>query len=398
MEYDKIDSLSFIYSVEKINKKLEEKIEKNSDKLKNKQLPKKNFATKMRETYSKAEMLKTKWKKDMQNVYNTPFYVKYLDRVKSGLYERYGSEAEVLENKMRGDPVYILNNECKTYIQEIVHGINNIYTELLNTSKKLENAMSVNDAINIAKEFSKNVLSKNLLGNSYNPDKDSWEGRIYKSTRLKIANVITRKGERKIYGYTTENMVLKKFPTPNHLIVTLFVENPEEKPDTQPVNEIFQDVNSFDILANAEKNDTFAVGKMIEAALNKTANDKIFNEIKFMRQNNIKNIKNAKQKDDDIKIIDSIWDGMSKSCKELLTKKYYIIECINTYMDMVFRINRLAKNSIKSMLDVENKYRDKKYDRHLKVSHKGEVDKEKNDEKKERMREISDTAKKLNKM
>ena len=40
---------------------------------------------------------------------------------------------------------------------------------------------------------------------------------------------------------------------------------------------------------------------------------------------------------------------------------------------MILRIDKLAINSINSMLDVENSHRDKNYDRHLAFGHKGDL-------------------------
>ena len=175
-----------------------------------------------------------------------------------------------------------------------------------------------------------------------------------------------------IYGYTSKNMVLKGFPKPNHLIVTLFVVNPEEKPHEQSVTDIFKSANSFDILANSNKQDVFNVSNMVTAVMEKTVNDKVLNDIKQQKQMAIAKFKETPidNKKDEAKIIDSIWEGINASCKELLDKKVYLIDCINMYFDMILRIDNLAVNSIKQMLDVENANRDKKYDSSLNVSHK----------------------------
>ena len=113
-------------------------------------------------------------------------------------------------------------------------------------------------------------------------------------------------------------------------------------------------------------------------------------------------------KKDEGKIIDSIWEGINASCKELLDKKVYLIDCINIYFDMILRIDKLAVKAINEMLDVENAARDKKYDSSLNVAHKRSKDNRYADdydgdtrrrtaaEKRQQYRNLNNTAKDLN--
>ena len=110
---------------------------------------------------------------------------------------------------------------------------------------------------------------------------------------------------------------------------------------------------------------------MTEAVLSKTVNNNIMNEIKLTREATLKAFANANipNKKDEGKIIDEIWDGIRDSCKELLTRKEYMIDCINVYFDMILRIDKLARKSIEAMLELENASMDKKYKNSLNVSH-----------------------------
>ena len=170
-------------------------------------------------------------------------------------------------------------------------------------------------------------------------------------------------------------MVLKGYPKPNHLIVTMFVADPQEQPHEQSVKDIFTSVDSFDILAKSDKEDVFNVSNMTRAVLQKTVDNKVMNEIKLSKTAALNHFKSASMdnKKEQGQIIDSIWDGIKEACKELLSRKNYIIDCINVYYDMILRIDKLAINSINSMLDVENSHRDKNYDRHLAFGHKGDL-------------------------
>ena len=273
---------------------------------------------------------------------------------------------------MVDDPVSILTGSAQNYIRSIVSDINKLYQTVTQLSKSLESKVTAEQAISVVSGFCKEYISENINGSNVNQDKLSWKDRILNSTKYKIAKILMSHRETGIYGYTSKNMVLKGFPKPNHLIVTLFVVNPEEKPHEQSVTDIFKSADSFDILANSNKQDVFNVSNMITAIMEKTVNDKVLNDIKQQKQMAIAKFKETPidNKKDEAKIIDSIWEGINASCKELLDKKVYLIDCINMYFDMILRIDNLAVNSIKQMLDVENANRDKKYDSSLNVSHK----------------------------
>lgn len=327
---------------------------------------------KLKEIPSKASTLSKKFQLWARQGKNLVFYRKYLDRVKSGLYERYASQALITENDMVDDPVSILTGSAQNYIRSIVSDINKLYQTVTQLSKSLESKVTAEQAISVVSGFCKEYISENINGSNVNQDKLSWKDRILNSTKYKIAKILMSHRETGIYGYTSKNMVLKGFPKPNHLIVTLFVVNPEEKPHEQSVTDIFKSANSFDILANSNKQDVFNVSNMVTAVMEKTVNDKVLNDIKQQKQMAIAKFKETPidNKKDEAKIIDSIWEGINASCKELLDKKVYLIDCINMYFDMILRIDNLAVNSIKQMLDVENANRDKKYDSSLNVSHK----------------------------
>lgn len=361
---------------------------------------------KLKEIPSKASTLSKKFQLWARQGKNLVFYRKYLDRVKSGLYERYASQALITENDMIDDPVSILTGSAQNYIRSIVSDINKLYQTVTQLSKSLESKVTAEQAISVVSGFCKEYISENINGSNVNQNKLSWKDRILNSTKYKIAKILMSHRETGIYGYTSKNMVLKGFPKPNHLIVTLFVVNPEEKPHEQSVTDIFKSANSFDILANSNKQDVFNVSNMITAIMEKTVNDKVLNDIKQQKQMAIAKFKETPidNKKDEAKIIDSIWEGINASCKELLDKKVYLIDCINMYFDMILRIDNLAVNSIKQMLDVENANRDKKYDSSLNVSHKSMKNNRyvnNSDTKQERRQQyqnINQTAKNLNKL
>lgn len=376
---------NFLRSVEKIESKDNDKKkdESVSDKNKNKYIETKDLQkktktsliSKLNELPGKADTVNKKCHLWARNRTNLVFYKKYLDRVRGGLYDRYGSEAEVKENNMIDDPVTILKGPAKAYIHDVVEDINKLYNELSELSKKLENKSTAEQCIAVVERYCKDYVGQKKNGENREDEKTSWKTKIDEATKYKIARILLRNGDRSVYGYTSKSMVLKGFPTPNHLIVTLFVNNPEESPTIMPVTEVFKSVDSFDLLASSDKEDVFNVANMSKSVLEKTADNKVLNEIANYRSNAISKFKQVSidNKIENGKIIDQIWDGVKLSMKEILSKKNYLIDCINVYFDMVLRIDKLAVLAIKDMLAVENKYRDKKYDKNLKVSHSKDV-------------------------
>lgn len=341
---------------------------KNSHEIAAKNAQKHSIFDKIKELPAKVNLISQNFQLWARKRKNLGFYKKYLDRVESGLYEKYSGEAKILENQMIDDPVDVLKGSAKVYIHDIVEGINKVYENLLDVTKKLEGVTIAEKAESLIDGYiDKDVVDQNIKGEK-NTDK-SYKDKILNATKLKIAKVLMRNGERKVYGYTVKNMVLKGYPTPNHLIVTLFVDNPEVKPEDQSVNEVFKSAESFRILADSDKQDVFNVENMTKAALNKTVDNKVMNTIEMCKSNALKAFKAASMdnKKEQGKIIDQIWDGIKVASKELLSRKAYIIDCINIYYQMILRIDNKAVQAIKSMLAVENLHLDKNYKRHLKV-------------------------------
>ena len=422
-----IDFNDLQYSIEKdMENNQKEKPVKSPEAPKNNEEPNKNHMMKvdkvknkgkgvfdyLHELPGKVETINKRARMFTRKNKNRFFYKRYLDRVKSGLYERYGDQARVKENNMVDDPVTILKGPAQNYIRSLVKNINSLYETVTKMSKELETKTTAESAIPVVQAYCKDALSQTVSGSKVNKDKQTWKEKILHSTRYKIAKILLSNRDTQVYGYTAKNIVLKGYPKPNHLIVTLFVENPEEEPQEQSVKNIFRTPDSFDILADADKQDIFNVSNMCQAVLSKTVDNKVMNEIKERKNKCLSNFKNAdiENKKDNGKILDSIWDGINASCKELLSRKAYLIDCINIYFDMILRIDNLGVKAIKEMLEVEAAHRDTRYKTGL--SHKkldennkyaeiypdGEHKLRSRQEKRDQYNRINDAAKRLNKM
>ena len=366
----------------------------------------KNVFDYLNEAKSKASTITKKFQLWTRQRKNLSFYKKYLDRVQSGLYERFASQAIVTENDMVDDPVQILKGSAQNYIRSLVKNINSLYETVTKMAKDLESKPSVDSAIPVIQSYCKDILDQKISGKRIDENKLTWKEKLINATRYKIAKILLSNRDTGVYGYTPRNIVLKKYPTPNHLIVTLFVKDPEMKPHEQNVSDIFKSPESFEILADSDKQDVFNIANMTEAILNKTVNNKVLNEIKENKNICLTKFKNAniEDKKDQGKILDSIWDGLNASCKELLSRKAYLIDCINIYFDMILRIDELGIKCIKEMLNVEESVNDDRYNKSSKLNHfkdknnrYSDGDSRSPDEKRQRYRNINEIAKKLNK-
>ena len=105
-------------SIQSIEK---EKNETNKHQIEAKNSQKQSLLDKLKELPSKADLISKNFQLWARKRKNLGFYKKYLDRIQSGLYDKYSGEAEVLENQMIDDPVVILKTEAKTYIHDILH-------------------------------------------------------------------------------------------------------------------------------------------------------------------------------------------------------------------------------------------------------------------------------------
>ena len=118
----------------------------------------KNVFDYLNEAKSKASTITKKFQLWTRQRKNLSFYKKYLDRVQSGLYERFASQAIVTENDMVDDPVQILKGSAQNYIRSLVKNINSLYETVTKMAKDLESKPSADSAIPVIKEYCKDIL------------------------------------------------------------------------------------------------------------------------------------------------------------------------------------------------------------------------------------------------
>lgn len=301
---------------------------------------------------------------------NIRLYKRVLGKIPS-LYKRYGSETEIDENLMNDDPVQILAGHATEYIINLGKHTGEISDKLTQLSQSLATDASYDTMKMKIEDWIENSPLKTKEG-ELSEEVDKLPERMRKATRAMLVEAILEGNE--IYGFTAESMVLKKFPPPNHTVVSLFVENPFEKPVVQRVTDIFKSAESFEIMANSDKRNIFSVAELQAAVLKNKITAETFKAIDRKRKDTLKRLKmkngaisgSAEIKDERIekeneKIVKLALKGVKLSIKEVAKMKVYVMDCINIYFSMMLRIDNLCLAAINAMLVTEKKASDSGY-------------------------------------
>lgn len=291
------------------------------------------------------------------------FYKRYRGKFQ-GLWEQYAQEVTHEENKMRGDPIIILKEQATDYIIQLGKNLCELAEEVQKLSNEIENTESYDKKVQLAKEFGKDAPARDENGKDIGEDRLG--KRIYLATKRKMAKILLS-GEFKIYGFTEESMTVGKLPPPNHLIVSIFVEDPFRTPEEQPITDIFDSWESFNILADADKQQLFAVQDLSNAVLKNSITADTFRKIETNRKKMYNGLKETaptidkKELKRRKKIIKNINNGLNESVKAMGNMKLYMMDCINVYFSMIMRIDNLAFTCIKKLVDIETQKVDRRY-------------------------------------
>lgn len=318
-----------------------------------------NIPKKINSINKRFKMFRTKAK-------NHFFYKKYIGRIE-GLYERYSGEAKIIENNMKGDPVDILKNEAKTYITKVSNEFTKLGIQLIDLSKKISTLSDPKQSFLLIKKYC-GIFAGEITKTNTIPQV------MLKATIFKIAQIILKNN--KIYGYTAEGMATnKKIPPANHTMVSLFIENPDEKPTEKVVSDIIKDVNSFKLIAKNEKEPIFTVSEVCQEMLSKGITKNDISKIKEYQKESREKFEqvkhelaargNSKEDKKEINLMrkqnSNIWSGIYKSFEYISKMKNYMLELTDAYFIMMMRIDNLCKECVTSMLEVERMKKDERY-------------------------------------
>jgi len=295
---------------------------------------------------------------------NSAYFKKWYGRIPS-MYSRYGGEATITENKMKGDPTLILANSAPKYLQNLVTETNKMFQGLIDLSRRVASANEIQAKLNIVKGFCHNYKIEDPR------DPKGVELSIKNEAMLRIARCIFQ--DNNVYGYSPEGIVENgKFPTANHIVTSLFIENSHEEPKEQSVNEIFTTPDSLTVFAHPQKIASFdELFKKCSNSITQNFNHKIVSEVHDSMELNFRNYSNSlKRKSDDIdggdadeaslnkKIAKSIENGIVDGLDLAIEQKARCLQVCGAMYDMLGRVQRLAKLCVAALHNAEAEHAD----------------------------------------
>ncbi len=345
------------------------------------------------------------------------FYRKNLGKIEH-LFNEYGSESEVVENDMHGDPVEILFSKCEPYLLRVMNGVIKIKKDYDQLMAQLFKVSVYSEMVDLVGRFCEYPDTKLV------PDSKPAHIRkaIRTEIRFRVATLILDKN--KVYGYTVESIVRKKYPPVNHLMVSLFINNPHEKPITRTVTDIFKSPKSFNIMSDKMKNIVMSISKNIDSKLRGkdiTMSYKKYSGNMSRRMSEVKeelkvsgnSVNSGKNKENrkDAKRINAVLMDVVSIYESFVPIYMYVADASNVMYFIALRVDKSCQDSIHAMLKVEAKKTDKlgKYKTGTSVGKgtKAKTSKDQMDEidrnnkrvvaKKELKSELKKTIKKLNK-
>ena len=295
---------------------------------------------------------------------NSVYFKKWYGRIPS-MFTRYGSEATITENRMRGDPTLILANSAPKYIANIVTETNKLFQNIIDMSKRIASVSDVQGKINIVKSWCTTYKVEDIT------DPKSIEKSIVNEITLRIAKCIFQNND--VYGYSAEGIVENgKFPSANHIVTSLFIENSNEEPQQQSVADIFSKPESITVYAHPNKLATFdELFKKTSNAIVQNFNQKLVNSVHENLEINFRNYSNSlRRKSDQIdggeandaennkKIAKAIENGIVTGLDLAIDQKARCMQCVGAMYDMLVKVQRLAKLCVAALHEAEVRHSD----------------------------------------
>lgn len=327
-----------------------------------------NFEDKYTKKFSK---LKNTWNdirvvkpSKLKTKINSIYFKKWYGRIPS-MFAKYGSEATVTENKMRGDPTLILANSAPKYIVNIITETNKLFQSIIDLSKRISSTSDISGKLNAVKSWCTTYKIEDLT------DPKSVEKSIKNEITLRIAKCIFQNND--VYGYSAEGIVENgKFPSANHIVTSLFIENSNEEPQQQSVADIFSKPESITVYAHPEKIASFdELYKKTSDAIVNNFSQKMVSGVHQNLEVNYRNYANSlRRKSSEIdggdandaennkKLAKAIENGLVNGLELAIDQKSRCMECIGAMYDMVTRVQKLAKLCVAALHEAEVKHGD----------------------------------------
>lgn len=347
-------------SCEDFIQSLEEKDDKSSEDTDNVER-KKAFVTFMNKTTNKINQLANRVRFFLKKggLRKRLFYRKHMGKIE-GLFKFYAQRVQVPENKLKGDPVKIIQNDCKEYLEGVIKQFININQSYFKLSDSLVDTNSLDEAIKKINLFI--TYDEKLNQDNYNKVKA-----ILKTDMVfKFATILMKNNT--IYGHTIESVTKKrKLPPPNHAIVSLFTENPQQKPELTSISDIFESADSFKTMYYKEK-DVYNSILTINLSLMQKVNGKTMKRVNQKEDDDIKNLmisnfRKTGNSDEDLKKLKNAVRGVYSAWQAYIVKQNYIYRMNTVYYKMIRRIDKMCQTSVKLLSNAEknDSQKDKRY-------------------------------------
>jgi hypothetical protein len=176
-----------------------------------------------------------------------------------------------------------------------------------------------------------------------------------------------------IYGFTVDGILQnRKFPPANHIVTSLFIKNPHEKPVQQTVTDIFRDADNILVFANPKEilkfNNIYrqSASKIIDTfnpKLTSMAEKNVSRAgVRFAQNISKLDTDNAMQTQVDPKEQKKVSQNIDKAVIDAIdmaiSQKRRCLQCAGIAHDMIARVTDLAKRCVVSMLMVEKSLTD----------------------------------------
>jgi len=294
---------------------------------------------------------------------NASFFKDYYGRIPH-LYEQYANRAPIYENTMNGDPTELLSTKAVEYVTNMSDDATQLFNELIGMAKKLASATDITTKLNVVKSYCK----KFPIDDS---DPYTLKKQINDETAFRIATSILR--DVKIYGYTIEGIVENgKFPPANHIVTSIFVTNPHEKPFEQKVSDIFS--NPENMLIYAKPGEIVKFENLYRETSMKILNSFDHRSVSVAQKNMVQSTKsygNRMKRADGItgsetfdpkdqkKLAKLIESSVIAAIDMVVDQKQRCMQCVGVVHDMIARVTDLAMRCVVSMRNVEKENSDK---------------------------------------
>ena len=314
----------------------------------------------LQKTYT--DIFKVKLSKIKSKV-NAMFFKRWYGRIPSML-QRYGNSAKITENRMKGDPSQILMSSGLQYIQNMMQNTEKLFQEILDTAKHIASAGGLPQKLNVARAFCKQYPIE--VGS----DPKTLEKQIVNEATFRIASCIFQ--DNGIYGYTPEGIVENgKFPTCNHIVTSLFIDNAHEQAEELTVSDIFQQPQSLTMFAHPEQFQKFeqTYNQSVQSVV-RNFNPKMCAVVHKNLDLNYKHFCSAINRPlgadtgitgdrDDVsnmkKQAKAIDDGIVKAMDLIIDQKRRCIQCVGAMYEMTSRVTGLAKRCVAALHQEELK-------------------------------------------